>query len=62
MRTPAKLMAIAAVCLLLGFGLCGTGMAFEDAKPAGPLIIVGALLLVIGFDWMIVDNIRGGNR
>jgi len=69
MSKPAKMMAIAAVCLLLGLGLCGTGMAFEDFKAAGPLIMLGAisfyggaLLLVIGFVRMLIDNSRRANR
>jgi hypothetical protein len=61
------MMTIAVVSMLLGLGLCGVGFGFENTKPAGPLIMLGAvgfygggLLLVIGFMWMIVDNTRGG--
>jgi hypothetical protein len=69
MKRPARLMTIAVVSMLLGLGLCGTGLAFENAKPAGPLFVLGAiafyggiLALVVGFVWMIVSNTRGDKQ
>jgi hypothetical protein len=62
-------MTIAVVFMLLSLGLCGTGLAVGNFNPPGPLIVLGlvsfyagALLLVIGLVWMIVDNTRGGKR
>jgi hypothetical protein len=72
MRPPIRTMVIAGVCFLLGIGLCAAGLIFGDVNqgsPTSPLInfglaafYIGALLLVIGFVWMLVDNTRGSRR
>ncbi len=67
--TPEKLLTISAAGMLLGFGLCGAGLATVRIEIATPFLVAAsvafwgsALGLVVGALWVVLQMLTGRGR
>ncbi len=59
-NTPAKILTVLVVGIVLGLGLCGTGAAIGDRFPntAGFLVTLGVVSFWTSLIWLIVWGLK----